>query len=171
MDRYESRLPAHTPNDSSKHGYTVTGICESTSLMGPGLGGGHGWNQGRYGLGVDQFVEANLVLGNGSTITVSDDSHSDLFWALRGAGHNFGIVTSIKYRVYDVPENNTWIVGQYGYTQDKLEALFGLLNEFTAGGEQPIELRYWATFTHNLSIDPVNVRPHCILPILEQIRS
>ncbi|KAF3024879.1 hypothetical protein E8E14_012044 [Neopestalotiopsis sp. 37M] len=136
--------------------WTVTGICESTSLMGPGLGGGHGWNQGRFGLGVDQFVEANLVLGNGSTITVSDDSHSDLFWALRGAGHNFGIVTSIKYRVYDVPENNTWIVGQYGFTQDKLEALFGLLNEFTAGGEQPVELRYWATFVHNLNVDPVN---------------
>lgn len=132
--------------------------------MGPGLGGGHGWNQGRYGLGLDQFVEANVVLGDGSLLTVSDESHPDLFWALRGAGHNFGIVTSVRYKVYDVPEDNTWVVSKYTYTQDKLEDVFGVLNGFTDGGNQPVELRHWTTFFRNVSIDTENVslprRPH-----------
>ncbi|KAK7935573.1 hypothetical protein PG985_001068 [Apiospora marii] len=134
----------------------VSGICECTSLLGPGLGGGHGWNQGRYGLGLDQIVEANLVLGDGSRVVVSKDSHPDLFWGLRGAGHNFGIVTSVKYKVYDVPDGNTWVVGKYTYKQDKLEALFGLLNSFVADGAQPVELRHWATFMRVPEIDPVH---------------
>ncbi|KAK8136495.1 hypothetical protein PG984_004435 [Apiospora sp. TS-2023a] len=136
--------------------WTVSGICECTSLLGPGLGGGHGWNQGRYGLGLDQIVEANLVLGDGSRVVVSESSHADLFWGLRGAGHNFGIVTSVKYKVYDVPEGNTWVVGKYTYTQDKLEALFGLLDSFVADGQQPVELRHWATFMRVPEIDPIH---------------
>ncbi|KAK7967152.1 uncharacterized protein PG986_001429 [Apiospora aurea] len=104
-------------------------------LLGPGLGGGHGWNQGRYGLGLDQIVEANLVLGDGSRIVVSEDSHADLFWGLRGAGHNFGI---------------------YTFTQDKLEALFGLLDSFVADGAQPVELRHWVTFMRVPEIDPIH---------------
>ncbi|KAK8034591.1 hypothetical protein PG993_009586 [Apiospora rasikravindrae] len=136
--------------------WTVTGICECTSLLGPGLGGGHGWNQGRYGLGLDQIVEANLVLGDGSGVVVSADSHADLFWGLRGAGHNFGIVTSVKYKVYDVPDGNTWVVAKYTYTQDKLEALFGLFDSFIADGAQPVQLRHWATFMRVPEIDPVH---------------
>ncbi|KAK8855729.1 FAD-dependent oxygenase [Apiospora arundinis] len=137
--------------------WTVTGICECTSLLGPGLGGGHGWNQGRYGLGLDQIVEANLVLGDGSRIVVSEDSpHADLFWGLRGAGHNFGIVTSVKYKIYDVPEGNTWVVSKYTYTQDKLEALFGVLDSFVADGAQPVELRHWTNFIRMPTIDPVH---------------
>ncbi|KAK8065914.1 6-hydroxy-D-nicotine oxidase [Apiospora hydei] len=139
------------------HGkWTVTGICECTSLLGPGLGGGHGWNQGRYGLGLDQIVEAHLVLGDGSRIVVSEDSHADLFWGLRGAGHNFGIVTSVKYKIYDVPDGNTWVIGKYTFTEDKLEALFGLLDSFVADGAQPVELRHWVTFMRVPEIDPIH---------------
>ncbi|KAK8037952.1 hypothetical protein PG994_014719 [Apiospora phragmitis] len=132
------------------------GLWAHRKWTGPGLGGGHGWNQGRYGLGLDQIVEANLVLGDGSRVVVSEDSHSDLFWGLRGAGHNFGIVTSVKYKVYDVPDGNTWVVGKYTYTQDKLEALFGLLDSFVADGAQPVELRHWTTFMRVPDIDPVH---------------
>jgi FAD/FMN-containing dehydrogenase len=62
--------------------------------LGVGLGGGHGWLQGFHGLVSDNFVTFHMVLANGRAITVSESSYPDLFWAMRGAGHNFGIVTS-----------------------------------------------------------------------------
>ncbi|KAI1258705.1 hypothetical protein F5Y18DRAFT_412515 [Xylariaceae sp. FL1019] len=136
--------------------WTVTAVCDCVSLLGPALGGGHGWNQGHYGLAGDQIAEANLVLGNGSIIVVSTDSHKDLFWGLRGAGHNFGIVTSVRFKIYDVPDDNSWTVAQYSYTQDKLEALFEVLNGFVNDGKQPVELRHWTTLFHNPIVDSVN---------------
>lgn len=72
---------------------TVTGACECVSLLGPGLGGGHGWLQGRHGLVSDNFVSMNIVLADGTTKFVDAQSEPDLWWALQGAGHNFGIVT------------------------------------------------------------------------------
>ena len=63
--------------------------------MGVALGGGHGTLQGHYGLLADQIVAARIVLGNGKAVTASKKKNSDLFWALRGAGHNFGIVTEV----------------------------------------------------------------------------
>src|SRR5690349_20852225 len=80
---------------------TVTGACECVSLVGPMLGGGHGWLQGRNGLAVDQLVEARVILPDGKLVIANETGkYSDLFWALRGAGHNFGIVTEVKYKVY-----------------------------------------------------------------------
>jgi FAD/FMN-containing dehydrogenase len=134
--------------------------------MGPGLGGGHGWNQGRYGLGLDQFIEANVVLGDGSLLTISEESEPDLFWALRGAGHNFGIVTSVRYKIYDVAEDNTWFVGKYAFTQEKLEAVFDVLNGFTDGGNQPIELRHWTNFFRNTSLDTQDVSASTLVKVL-----
>src|ERR1700753_1122435 len=69
----------------------ATGICECVGVTAPMLGGGHGWNQGKYGLPADQVVEARIVLSNGTAVTVSDTYNPDLFWAIRGAGHNFGL--------------------------------------------------------------------------------
>lgn len=54
--------------------------------MGAGLGGGHGRLQGYFGLVVDNIIDVNLVLWNGSQITVSENSHADLFWGIRGVG-------------------------------------------------------------------------------------
>jgi hypothetical protein len=79
------------------------------------------------------------------------------FWGLRGAGHNFGIVTSVKYKVYDVPENNIWTVGTYFYTEDQFDSVFELINKFTAGGEQPVGLLIWTNFFQFPDIDPNNV--------------
>ena len=119
---------------------TTTGACECTSLLGPMLGGGHGWLQGQYGLAVDQLVEARMVLANGQLVTVSDNStYRDLFWALKGAGHNFGIVTQVKVKVYDVPDGGKWTYASIVFTQDKLEQVFGLVNNITNNGTGPVE--------------------------------
>ncbi|KAG9232703.1 hypothetical protein BJ875DRAFT_513893 [Amylocarpus encephaloides] len=81
---------------------TVTGTCECVGYL--ALGGGHGWLQGHHGLVSDQFVSMKVVLANGSLITV--DEKSDLFWAMKGAGHNFGIVTSVTSKIYDIQQPN-----------------------------------------------------------------
>ena len=114
--------------DLSSHG-TVTGACECVGMLGPMLGGGHGFLQGQHGLLADQLVEARIVLANRTALTISQDSNPDLFWAIRGAGHNFGIVTEFKYKIYDVVPNKTWAYEAFTFTGDKLEALYSLTNE------------------------------------------
>ena len=58
--------------------YKVTGTCECLSLLGPTLGGGQGWLEGRYGLSLDQIVEAKVVIADGSLVTASKTSNPDL---------------------------------------------------------------------------------------------
>lgn len=133
---------------------TVTGACECTSLVGPMLGGGHGWLQGRYGLAADQLVEARVILANGQLLTVSENSaYQDLFWALKGAGHNFGIVTQVKYKIYDVSNDGSWTYANFIFTQDKLEQVFGLINNITNNGQGPVAYIDFVWFQWVTTID------------------
>ncbi|PQE16220.1 6-hydroxy-d-nicotine oxidase protein [Rutstroemia sp. NJR-2017a BVV2] len=129
---------------------SVTGICESVGFSAPALGGGHGWLQGQYGLMADQVISARLVLPNGELVTVSENSNPDLFWAIRGAGHNFGLVTEWQYRVYDdiAP---LWSYEIFIYSGDKLEALYQLANELLQ--DQPPELVHWGYIIKVAEID------------------
>ncbi|KAI0814416.1 hypothetical protein GGR55DRAFT_431499 [Xylaria sp. FL0064] len=128
----------------------VTGICECVGLTAPIMGGGHGWLQGQYGLAADQVVSARLVLTNGDVATVSNESNPDLFWAVRGAGHNFGLVTEWEYRVHDTPQNS-WSYEIFIYSQDKLEALYELAN--TMLKDQPAEATHWGYIVKVAEID------------------
>ncbi|KAI1433774.1 FAD-binding domain-containing protein [Xylaria sp. CBS 124048] len=123
-----------------EQGYvTATGSTSCVGLMGPALGGGRGRLEGFYGLISDNFVELNVVLANGTEVIVSQASHPDLFWAMKGAGHNFGVVTSLTSKIYRRPAE-TFYYKIYTWTQDKLEILFDELNKLHNNGSHAKEM-------------------------------
>lgn len=73
------------------------------------LGGGTSWLTGRYGLAVDNFISARVITATGELLDVSDSTNSDLFWALKGAGQFFGLVTELTMRIFPMKDQIlTW---------------------------------------------------------------
>jgi FAD/FMN-containing dehydrogenase len=81
---------------------TTGGIMSSTGIAGLTLGGGLGWLMGKYGLAVDNLLSVDLVTADGRVLRAGQDEHTDLFWAIRGAGANFGVVASLEYQLHPV---------------------------------------------------------------------
>jgi FAD/FMN-containing dehydrogenase len=81
---------------------TTGGIISTTGIAGLTLGGGIGYLARGSGLSLDNLISADVVLADGSFVTASEKSHPDLFWALRGGGGNFGVVTSFQYKLQPV---------------------------------------------------------------------
>ncbi|KAH8678502.1 putative FAD-dependent oxygenase [Xylariales sp. PMI_506] len=130
---------------------TVTGTCECVSILGPALGGGHGWLQGHHGLVADQFVSMNIVLANGSLVTV--DETSDLWWAVKGAGHNFGIVTSLTSKIYDIVYPD-WAIETIIFDGDQVEAVYEAANEYILqNGTQAAGIINWSYWLNIPTID------------------
>ncbi|KAF7550906.1 hypothetical protein G7Z17_g5399 [Cylindrodendrum hubeiense] len=131
---------------------TVTGTCECVSYMGPALGGGHGWLQGHHGLIADQFVSMNVVLADGTLKTI--DESSDLWWAMKGAGHNFGIVTSLTAKVYDI-EHTNWAIETLIFSSAQVEEVYQAANDHLLG-KQPEGVINWSYWLNSPDADPNN---------------
>jgi FAD/FMN-containing dehydrogenase len=81
---------------------TTGGLVSTTGIAGFTLGGGFGWLMRKHGLACDNLLSAELVTAGGRVLRASADENADLFWALRGGGGNFGIVTSFEFRLHPV---------------------------------------------------------------------
>jgi FAD/FMN-containing dehydrogenase len=91
--------------DHAGHAYGLavpTGIISTTGVGGLATGGGLGHLSRAFGLTIDNFLEVDMVLADGSFVTASANQHPDLFWAVRGGGGNFGVVTSFLFQAHDV---------------------------------------------------------------------
>ena len=122
---------------------TPSGIVSSTGIAGLTLGGGLAWLQGKYGLAIDNLLSAEVVLASGNVVTASDDSEEDLFWALRGGGGNFGVVSSFEFRAHPLV---SVLGGPVLYPLAAAPKVFSFFREFSTG--LPDELSLQAILAH-----------------------
>ena len=129
--------------EAQKHGLaTPLGINSTTGVAGLTLGGGFGWLTRKYGLTVDNLLSVDVVTADGELRRASDRENADLFWAIRGGGGNFGVVTSFEFRLHPVgPEV---LAGLVVHPFDDTRALVGYYRSFVATA--PEELTVWLVF-------------------------
>jgi len=99
---------------------TTGGTVSHTGIAGLTLGGGLGWQMARHGLTCDNLLSVDIVTADGRLLTASEVQHEDLFWAVRGGGGNFGVVTSFEYRLH--PVEPTMLGGMVLYPMEQAGA-------------------------------------------------
>jgi FAD/FMN-containing dehydrogenase len=122
---------------------TPSGVVSSTGIAGLTLGGGIAWLMGRHGMAVDNLLSAEVVLASGKVVTAGEDADPDLFWALRGGGGNFGVVTSFEYRTHPIV---SVLGGPVLHPLAAAPQLFSFYREFAA--DLPDDLSTQAVFLH-----------------------
>ncbi len=124
-------------HETQAHGLATTGgIVGHTGVAGLTLGGGIGFLMRKHGLAVDNLLAAEVVTAEGSIVRASADEHPDLFWALRGGGGNFGIVTSFRFALH--PLGPTVMAGPVFWAADNTSDVLRWYRDFVA--EAPDEL-------------------------------
>ncbi len=119
--------------DHATHGFGLAvpaGIISTTGIAGLTLSGGHGYLSRKYGLAIDNLLEADVVLADGSFVTASKDKNPDLLWALRGGGGNFGVVTSFKFQLHPV---SSVFAGPIAFDQKHARVIMQRYRESLAG--------------------------------------
>ena len=143
--------------DHATHAFGLalpTGINGTTGIAGLTLGGGIGNLTRRFGLTIDSLLEVDVVLASGELVTANADSHPDLFWAVRGGGGNFGIVTSFLFRLHPV---STVLAGPTLYDLDQAGDVLRWYRDFI--GRAPEALNGWFAF---VTIPPVHLFPEAL---------
>jgi len=136
---------AELDRETQLHGLAVTGgAVSSTGIAGLTLGGGLGWLMGKYGLALDNLRSVELVTAEGKVVWTSNDEEPDLFWAVRGGGGNFGVVTSFEYQLHAVGPTVTG--GLIAHPFDRARDLLRFYRDSTAS--LPDEHTIFGTLTH-----------------------
>jgi FAD/FMN-containing dehydrogenase len=118
---------------------TPVGINSTTGISGLTLGGGFGWLTRKYGMTVDNLVAAELVTADGDKLRLSDIENADLFWAIRGGGGNFGVVTQYEFRLHSVGPDV--VAGLLVFPIEQAKQVLQRYREFAATA--PEELSVW----------------------------
>ena len=123
---------AQVDRATGEHGRaTPAGIISTTGVGGLTLGGGLGHLTRRYGLTIDSLIGADVVLADGTQVHASADEHADLFWALRGGGGNFGVVTAFEFRTH--PVGDAVMAGPTFWPIEQTPEVMRFFREFIAG--------------------------------------
>lgn len=128
--------------ETHQYGLTVpTGVNGTTGVAGLTLGGGLGYLTRHCGLTIDNLLEANMVLADGRVVKASATEHEDLFWAIRGGGGNFGVVTSFLFRAHPI---RTVVAGPIIYELDDAKEIMQWYREYIKTA--PDEINGWFAF-------------------------
>src|SRR3984893_5398337 len=127
--------------DHASHAFglaTPSGIMSTTGVGGLTLGGGLGHLTRACGLSIDNLLEVDVVLADGSFVTANADQHPDLFWAVRGGGGNFGVVTSFLFRLHPI---STVVAGPMLWPMERAREVLQWYRDFIT--QAPDELNGW----------------------------
>jgi FAD binding domain/Berberine and berberine like len=131
---------------------TPSGIASTTGVGGLTLGGGLGHLTRRFGLTIDSLLAADVVLADGSTVRASVDEHPELFWALRGGGGNFGVVTSFEFRTH--PVGAAVMAGPTFWPIEQLPEVMRFYREFLPAAPRAVN-----GFFAAMTVPPVDLFP------------
>ena len=144
---------AQVDQATAEHGRaTPSGIISTTGVGGLTLGGGLGHLTRRFGLTVDSLVSADVVLADGSRVRASAEEHPDLFWALRGGGGNFGVVTSFEFRTHPVGE--AVMAGPTFWPVEQTPEVLAFYREFLPAAPRAVN-----GFFAEMTVPPVDLFP------------
>ena len=132
----------------------ATGSAPCVGSLGATLGGGIGYLQGVRGLTLDSLESVRLVTATGDLITVSKSENPDLFWGIRGAGFNFGIVTEATYRVYDTTFNGQVMEGDLLFSANASRSIWQIIRSYD--NTLPAELSLSVVLTYNATLGQVS---------------
>jgi FAD/FMN-containing dehydrogenase len=151
-------------NATQPHGLAVPGgVVSDTGVAGLTLGGGYGWVRRKYGLSSDSLKAAELVTADGSVITASADENPDLFWAIRGGGGNFGIVTSFTFELHEVGPEVAFAATFYPL-EDAAEVMRGWRSYIEGAPDEVTSVCVGITFPANPELpEAVHDRPVLIV--------
>jgi FAD/FMN-containing dehydrogenase len=132
---------AHVDAATQVHGLaTPLGINSTTGVAGLTLGGGFGWLTRKFGMTIDNLVAADLVTADGKQLMASERQNADLFWAIRGGGGNFGVVTRFEFLLH--PVGPDIVAGLLVFPYDQARDVLRQYREFVESA--PEELNVWA---------------------------
>lgn len=115
--------------EAAKYGLaSVGGTVNHTGVGGLTLGGGYGFLTGQYGLTIDNLLSVEIVLASGEQVVASETSHPELFWGIRGAGHNFGVVTAFVFQGYE--QKNDVFAGPLVFLPHQIPEIVAFANKF-----------------------------------------
>lgn len=144
-------------HETQAFGLAVTGGVDSrTGVGGLTLGGGIGYLARKLGLTIDQLVGAEVVLVDGRAVHVGEEQHPDLFWAIRGGGGNFGVITAFEFRLSEVGPNV--MHAQVFYPMDEAKRALTFYRDFMA--EASDDVGCFALFINTPSVEPFPESQH-----------